>query len=169
MNGNILTQTSWRVKSVFTLTVLFATTCLLLTNLSAEHDYDSHEEYGLGVWGEAYVSTWYDGTFARSYHSAYLVNETNDAFQYYYEFDAKLLADEENVLDEDNTDGEGAIQMDDWEIEVENFSFRKTTAGDYTIEAFTDLDIKDFNDHLRTYEWHASCSTTFMIDNPEQE
>ena len=38
MNGNILTQNSWKVTVVFTLTVLFATTCLLLTDLPAEVD-----------------------------------------------------------------------------------------------------------------------------------
>ena len=45
MNGKILTQNSWKVTVVFTLTVLFATTCLLLTNLFAEHDNDMDEDW----------------------------------------------------------------------------------------------------------------------------
>ena len=71
-----------------TLTVLFATTCLLLTNLFADHDYDIDENWAFKdhenpevrqiVWGEAYASTWYDPPFAKSYQYAYVSNGSDE-------------------------------------------------------------------------------------------
>ena len=83
MNGNILTQTSWKVKAVFTLTVLFATTCLLLTDLPAEVDIDQGTKLQ-NVWGEAYVSTRYDTPHARGYTDGFFLNNLDRLIRRYF-------------------------------------------------------------------------------------
>ncbi len=179
MNGKILTQNSWKVTVVFTLTVLFATTCLLLTNLFAEHDNDMDEDWAFKdhenpevrqiVWGEAYASTWYDPPFAKSYQYAYVSNSSDEVpIRCYYTFRTTLTgpAAFEPIVDQ----GDGTAPRNDWWVEATDsshfrFSLNGKPDGLYTIHASSDLTVKadfDNNGSLESVDgFHASISTDF--------
>ena len=170
MNGNILTQTSWKVKAVFTLTVLFATTCLLLTNLTAQ-DYDSDEvdnDWDSGwafqennVFGSASVCTWYDAPFLKSSHCASISRSDAGGYTYYYTFEAKLNEDEEVKRDADH----GPLPPNYWS-KSESFSFLvdQDEEGDHKIDAFSFLKIvEEFGDQ-RSKSWRADATTSINIE-----
>ena len=63
---------------VFTLTLLFATTCLLLTDLHAlDQDFQSATEFAGNVYGSTYVCTWFD-KLTETAHSSHSVAVDND-------------------------------------------------------------------------------------------
>ena len=170
MRGNILTQTNWQVKAVFTLTVLFATTCLLLTNLTAQ-DYDSDEvdnDWDSGwafqennVFGSASVCTWYDAPFLKSSHCASISRSDAGGYTYYYTFEAKLTDPQgnEDVKDESN---HGPLPLNYWS-KSKSFSFL-VGEGDHTINAFSFLKIvEEFGDG-RSESWRATATTSINIE-----
>ena len=63
--------------SVFTLTLLFATTGLLLTDLYAfNEDFRSSTEFAGNVYGSTYVCTWFD-RLTETAHSSHSVTVDN--------------------------------------------------------------------------------------------
>ena len=163
MNGNILTQTSWKVKVVFTLTLLVATTCLLLANLSAQdydsdevdNDWDSHWAFQENnVFGSASVCTWYDAPFLKSSHCASISRSDAGGYTVYYEFEAKLNEDEDVKRDADH----GPLPLNYWS-KSNSFSFL-VGDGDHKIDAFSFLKIvEEFGDG-RIETWRATASTS---------
>ena len=63
---------------VFTLTALFVTTCLLLTNLIAENDMDTESLLDGDVDGYTEVTTWFNFPLAKSVHQASVYNNSNE-------------------------------------------------------------------------------------------
>ena len=62
---------------VFTLTLLFATTCLFLTDLYAlDQNFRSVTEFAGNVYGSTYVCTWFD-TLTETAHSSHSVAVDN--------------------------------------------------------------------------------------------
>ena len=175
MRGNILTQTSWKVKTVFTLTVLFGTTCLFLTNLPAGYvegdniDREGSWTFAGSAYGEAYVTTAYDAPTAWSCHNAYIWNGSNVQIRRYHIFTARVtvppnvqkLADKE-VDDEGWVDGGSS-----WSA-CKRFSFnmtrkpdgRYTIHGSSSVTAKIDWDGEGFDDEKT---WNASTSTGFKL------
>ena len=158
MNGNILTQNSWKVTVVFTLTVLFATTCLFLTNLSAQQvegdpnmRWNGRWELNNEVWVEASVCVGYYAPSLKSSHCIYVWNSsTQHEVKCYYEFDAKVTGP---GLDDDDDDfheneiGEGvAPTRDSWSKSgAFSFDMSDEEEGIFTITAFTDIEVKRKN------------------------
>ncbi len=147
MNGNILTQNSWKVAVVFTLTVLFATTCLLLTDLPAEVDFEQATKLQ-NVWGEAYVSTSYDAPHARGYADGFFMNNLDLLVRRYFKFEVKVTypngsTDVRNRSDE----GDNLPAGERW-VDAPNYKFPMggKPRGRYKITASSDLTAKvDFN------------------------
>ena len=174
MNGNILTQNSWKVTVVFTLTMLFATTCLLLTNLFAQ-DYDSDEvdndwdsDWAFqenNVFGSASVCTWYDAPFLKSSHCASISRSDEGGYTYYCEFEATWT----NPQDEEKVERDpehGALPPNYWS-KSKNFSFLVEEEGLHTINAFSFLKIiEEFGDG-RITSWRADATTSIRIVNDE--
>ena len=125
MNRSILTQTSWQVKVVFT-TVLLTTTCLLLTDLLAEYDFEQATKLQ-NVWGEAYVSTRYDAPHARGYADGFLMNDLDLLVRYYYTFRAEIegpsQVDPITKIHPKERSGEGDLPGGDRWVDAQNFSF----------------------------------------------
>ena len=195
MNGNILTQTSWKVKAVFTLTVLFASTFLLITNLPAGYfvgdnsdlkagwafDEWSTEAKKVRVWCESYVTTWYDTPYAKSCHNAYISNDSGIPLRYYYTFKAEVTADD---ADDDaeiapkEVEGHGFVANGDSWSTCKSFSFNMDVLGEdrewYKITGWSDLTVKgdftqngNFQDQGEISEWNAKCSTGFRYVKEE--
>lgn len=162
---------------VFTLTVLFATSCLFLTNLSAGHDAVSG--YGDGmlnfVWGSSGVTTEYDAPYARSMHFANFYNYSGHQgwraaipVRYYYILHSEILGP---GIDDwtKGRDGHGDVAGRDWWSTSETYSFNMggRREGRYTIAASTDLTVKadlDGDGNPETQDgWDTSASTEFRI------
>ena len=170
MNGNILTQTSWKVKVVFTLTALFATTCLLLTDLPAEVDIDQGTKLQ-NVWGEAYVSTRYDAPHARGYADGFFLNNLDRLVRRYFKFKVEVTGPG-NQIQPKQRSGHGDLPGGERWVDAQNYSFHMggKPAGRYTVTASSDLTAKvDFNNNGQFGEgevadWNAKCSTVFDIE-----
>ena len=153
---------------IFTLTMLFATTCLFLTSLTAEIDYDSGHIWAGNAWGEAYVSTWFESPNAKSSHWVSLGNYSTVQLRYYYglESDVDGPTDKFPKVKEDD----GWVERNMWWSTSRSHSFNMSGARDgwYTIYGSSDLDVKaDFNrdgDFDAFDGWNASCSTRFRIE-----
>lgn len=163
---------------VFTLTLLFATTCLLIVNLPADDDYEwgsSDGDYGdapapfENVYGYTWVTCWYDTDTSHAYssHHFFLTNEGWRSVRWYSHFwcdmDDPFLAPKEKKDD-------GWVEMNEEDSDSEVFSY--DMAGKrkkmYTIEGFTNLQIKgdfDGNGTLeKTYTWRAYADHDFELD-----
>ena len=171
MRGNILTQTNWQVKAVFTLTVLFAT-CLLLTDLIAEYDVDQRTQLQ-NVWGEAYVSTSYDHPHARGYADGFLMNNLDRLVRRYFTFKVEVTGPGKKIKPKQRS-GHGDLPGGERWVDAQNYSFHMggKPAGHYTVTASSDLTAKvDFNnngqfDKDEVAYWKAKCSTDFRIEEP---
>ena len=174
MNRNILTQTSWKVKAVFTLTVLFATTCLLVTNLSAQEnennpnmDWRERWELNNDVLVEASVCVGYYAPSLSSGHCVYVRNtSTQHEVTCYSEFDAKVTGpglDDDDDFHKNREGGGTAPAMGGTWSDSETFSFNMSgRTGDFTITAFSDIEVKRKNGS-ETGGIRATIARTFRI------
>ncbi len=156
---------------VFTLIALFATTGLLLTNLSA---YDDNGDYGYAgmpfenVYGYAWVTVWYDTEFSipKSYHHFFLRNGGGVPVACYNNFEADV--DGPSVVLPQSKGDFRWVPINDEASDTHTFSFDMTgkLRGKYTIKGKTDIDIEaDFNNDGETestWPWRASASTKFV-------
>ena len=155
---------------VFTLIALFATTCLLLTNLSA---YDDDGDYGYAgvpyenVYGYAWVTVWYDSDTSTpySYHHFFLTNGGGVPVACYNNFEADV--DGPSVVLPQSKGDFRWVPIDDEASDTHTFSFDMTgkLGGRYTLDGSTDVDIEaDFNGGGGTefpWSWRATASTEF--------
>lgn len=154
---------------IFTLTVLFATTCLLLTHLTAEWDSDQGTKELANnkgeVYGYAYVCTGWDFPYATSYHDSHAWNYAKIAVKYYCKFEATVSGPEE--IEPKKAEPEGWIAMDGFAYEDEYFRFnmRGKEEGWYTITGETDLNVKADTNGNGAFDsflsWSADSFTPF--------
>ena len=156
---------------VFTLTALFVTTCLFLTNLIAENDMDTDFVFDGDVEVYTEVTTWFSFPLAKSVHQAAIHNNSNKSVRYYYTFKATVSGPEE-IPAKEKSDHGWVAKNDSW-YDSKNFSFnmRGRKEGKYTITAKADLTVKsdlngdgDFEDPGEIDGVDSSCSTTFRIN-----
>ncbi len=162
---------------VFTLTVLFATACLLLTNLSAGYDWSSGSGGNLEfVWAGSTVFTSWNFPIAKGMHAFSVYNYSGFEgyrsaipVRYYYVFESEILGPGIDEWKKDD-DGHGTIEARDWWSISQTFSFnmRGKGAGNYSIVASTDLTVKadlDGDGNPETQDgWDSSTSTLIVID-----
>ena len=153
---------------VFTLTALFATTFLFLTNLIAASNSDKGYKLGGDVYGYAYISTGFNFPYATSYHDAHVWNYSGRAIKYYCTFEATVSGPSE--IEPKKAEPEGWVEIDGFAFESDYFRFnmRGKEAGEYTITGKSDLDVKvDLNgdgDFDAFPSWRASTFTPFEIE-----
>ena len=150
---------------IFSLTLLFGTACLFLTNLTAEIDYDSGDEMAGNAWGEAYVATWFDFPHAKSCHWVSLMNSGPVPIRYYYDFYMNISGPDDIFPLQVDDDGWVALDSSWSTSEIFSVNMRHKQGGRYMINAYTDLDIKADVNHDGLFDtfggWYASCSTSF--------
>ena len=147
---------------VFTLMLLFATTCLFLPNLSAWVDWDSGDIWAGNASGEAYVCAWYSFPFAKSTHWVSLFNCGPVPIRYYYDFYMDVSGPED-IPALQAGDGGWCPINDAWSTsKTFSVNMRHKEEGCYEIDASTDFSIKaDFNRDgvFETFGgWNASVS-----------
>lgn len=157
---------------VFTLIALFATTCLLLTNLSASDDGWDYGYAGMpfeNVYGYAWVTVWYDSDTSTpySYHHFFLTNGGGVPVACYNLFEADV--DGPSVVLPQSKGDFRWVPIDDEATDTHTFSFDMTNKlrGLYRIDGSTNVDIEaDFDgngDTESTWSWGASASTHFTF------
>lgn len=156
---------------VFTLTALFVTTCLFLTNLIAENDMDSKFVFNGDVEVYTEVTPWFNFPLAKSVHQAAVHNNSDRSIRYYCTFTATVSGPEEIPPKEKSY--QGWVAKDTSWYESKNFSFnmRGRRAGRYTITADADLTVKsdlsgdgDFEEPGEIDGEDSSCFTRFDIE-----
>lgn len=154
---------------IFTLTVLFALACVFLTNLTAfESDSDSGDVWAGNVWGNAYVSVWFEFPRAWTQHSVSLSNPGPVPIRYYWRFEGDVDGPTDKFPTRKENDG--WVEINGWWSTSKNISFnmRGARRGRYTVEGTTDLTVKaDFNgdgDFDAIEGWDASASEYFNIE-----
>ena len=152
---------------LFTLTLLFATTCLLLTDLYAfEQDFRERTEFAGNVYGSTYVCTWFD-TLTETAHSSHSVAVDNDgigAVKLYGTFGVEVHWNGGSITPLPKTK-EKRVPGDSFGSVSHNFSFllRNKEEGTGWIAASTGLEVRDLATKEKIAWPTASCSTTFKL------
>ncbi len=144
---------------IFALTALFATTCLLLTNLNAEYDWESWD--GPGGYGAATAWSGWNSPIAETWHDYYISNTIGKPIKYYWQFDA-ILKWKKRDHDSDGDADEGDLGLlGEWDGDSDRFSFNMNGRGfgDYEIIAKTTLISKVGG--VEVDNWEAEDSTSF--------
>ena len=163
---------------VFTLTALFVTTCLFLTSLSAERDWKARVGKGMMdfVWGYSEVETSFNFPIAKSYHNIAVYNDSGlpgyraaIPVRYYYDLESEVLGPDEKERKKGDSDHGDVAARSSWGLtKTYTHNMRGAPAGDYTIEASSDLTVKvDLNGdgNPETSDgWDTSTSTEFDIE-----
>lgn len=159
---------------VFTLTVVFGTACLFLTNLLAGYvegdntDREGSWKFDGAAYGEAYVTTAYDAPTAWSCHNAYIFNNSDVQIRRYHIFKAHVTGPVN--LAEKKVDDHGWVNASSSWSACKSFSFNMTNKdeGIYTIHGSSSVTAKidfdgdgNFDDK---HTWNASTSTGFKIE-----
>lgn len=145
---------------VFTLTSLFAITCLLLTNLPASyeetHQGDYHDDTFNGAWAGAIIGVWYEHPWAVCSPYGFIWNNSPGSIRYYYNAESKLLrSGGGSATRHDKEDGN--LPMGDWFVRgIDlNFNMNGRVAGRYTLSGECKVKLKDMG-HVK-----ADASTDF--------
>ena len=153
--------------SVFTLTALFATTCLLLTDLYAlDQDFRSATEFAGNVYGSTYVCTWFD-TLTETAHSSHSVAVDNygiGAVKLYGTFRVEVQWNGGSITPPPETK-EKEVPGKSFRSATHNFSFllRNKKAGKASISASTGLEVRDLATKEKVAWPTASCFTNFDL------
>lgn len=150
---------------IFTLTVLFATACLFLTELNAlSSDYRYDTKFGGEVYGEANVWTWFEFPFAKSSHHVYVSNDLPGAVKFYGTFRVAVYWNGgQNIPppreESDIVDGHSSGSTN------HNFSFnlRGKRRGPGRITASTALEVRNVATNVKLSWPTASCTTHFRL------
>ena len=150
---------------VFTLTVLFATASLFLTELYAlESDYRYATKFNGKVYGEANVWTWFEFPFANSRHHVYVSNDLPGQMKFYGKFTVEVYwnggaATPQPREESDLVDGDSSGAA------THNFSFnlRHKEAGPGYIYATTALDVRNVATNEKLSWPTAACSSGFEL------
>ena len=146
---------------VFTLIALFATTCLLLTNLYAD---DNDEDFGLAdapfddVFGSVGVSVWYDDetSTASGSFSYFLDNGDDVIIGYSYIFYTSVSGSDFFDYDSKGNSGHVAVNGDSDDDKTFTFDMEGEEEGRYTITGSTYLSIYGDTDHDGEDDaWHV--------------
>ena len=152
---------------VFTLAALFATTCLLLTNLYAlDQDFRSATEFAGNVYGSTYVCTWFDTltATAHSSHSVAVDNYGIGKVKLYGTFRVEVYWNGGSVKPRPETK-EMEVPGKSFGSASHNFSFflRNKPKGPGWIAAWTELEVRDLATKEKVAWPTASCSTDFEL------
>ncbi len=150
---------------IFSLTLLFGTVCLFLTNLNADPDWDSGDVMAGNGWAEAYATTWFDFPHAKSCHWTSLCNTGPVPIRYYYDFYMNISGPDDIFPLQVDDDGWVALDSSWSTSEIFSVNMRFKQEGRYMIYAYTDLDIKADTNHDGLFDAfdgkYASSSTGF--------
>ncbi len=152
---------------VFTLTLLFATTCLLLTDLYAlDQDFRSSTEFAGNVYGSTYVCTWFD-TLTETAHSSHSVAVDNYGIgkvKLYGTFTVEVHWNGGSITPLPETK-EKEVPGNSFGSAHHNFSFllRNKEEGPGWIDAWTGLEVRDLATKEKVAWPTASCSTNFEL------
>ena len=157
---------------VFTLTALFAITCLLVGNLRA--NMVSCGDYGYAgipfndVYGYVYVTLWYNAETSTAYSSHYFFLDNGDdvpiEYVYYFYSDVSGPAD----IPSQGVGGDGVVALNDEDSDTKLLSYNmEGEEGEFTINGGSDLVIFADTDHDGTRDswWWSTppCSTDFEL------
>ena len=152
---------------VFTLTALFATTGLFLTDLYAfNEDFESSTEFAGNVYGSTYVCTWFD-TLTKTAHSSHSVAVDNYGIgevKLYGTFRVTVRWNGGSRTPDPKTK-EKKVQGNSFGSAYDNFSFllRNKKAGPGRIEAWTELEVRDLATKEKVAWPTAHCSSNFRL------
>lgn len=152
---------------VFTLTVLFATTCLLLTDLYAfEQDSRESTEFAGNVYGSTYVCTWFD-TLTETAHSSHSIAVDNYGIgkvKLYGTFTVEVHWNGGSITPPSETE-EKEVPGKSFGSAYHSFSFllRNKPEGPGWIEASTGLEVRDLATKIKVAWPTAECSTNFRL------
>ena len=136
---------------VFTLTLLFATVCLFLTNLHAfDSDWEFDTLFNGTVYGETNVSVGFDSPIAHSSHAFYVSNDGPGAVKYYTTATAQVFWNGGSASPPPREDSDIVAANDSQNIS-ENFSFnlRNKPEGNAHISATSALDVRHIPTNVR--------------------
>ena len=157
---------------VFTLTALFAITCLFLTDLPAWGNYEDWDDGYADmpfedVYGYVYVTVWYEpGVFtAYSSHHFFLNNGVHLPVNYSYYFSSGVTGPAD--IDPQNSGDAGQVANDEV-LDSDQFSYDMAgEEGVFTISGNSDLYIDADFDHNNMPDawdqWNASAFILFEI------
>ena len=152
---------------VFTLTFLFATICLLLTDLYAfDQDFRESTEFAGNVYGSTYVCTWFDilTETAHSSHSVAVDNDGIRAVKLYGTFTVEVRWNGGSTKPLPKTK-EKEVAGNSFGSASHNFSLllRNKKAGKASISASTGLEVRDLATKEKVAWPTASCVTIFEL------
>ena len=153
--------------SVFTLTLLFASTCLFLTDLYAfDEDSRSSTEFAGNVYGSTYVCTWFD-TLTETAHSSHSVSVDNYGIgevKLYGTFRVEVHWNGGSTTPPPKVKTQRVAGKSFGSV-YHSFSFlmRNKPEGRARITAWTDLEVRDLATNIKVAWPTASCSTIFKL------
>ena len=136
---------------VFTLTLLFATVCLFLTNLHAfDSDWKYDTKFNGTVYGETNVAVWFDSPIAHSSHGAYVSNAGPGAVKFYATFTAQVFWNGGSASPPPREESD-IVAANDSQNVSESFSFnlRNKPEGNAHISATSALDVRHIPTNVR--------------------
>ena len=150
---------------VFTLILLFATTCLHLTNLRAESDSKDGYRNAGNLWGSACVSTSFDAPYAKSSHGVYVANYGPGAVKLYGTFTIKVYWSGGGSFTPTPTKKEKEVPLNGSASAYQDFSvnLRRKPKGNARITASTHLRVRDDVTDTDSSWPTASCTTHFDL------
>ena len=151
--------------SIFTLTLLFATTFFFLTDLYAfNQDFRSSTEFAGNVYGSTYVATWFDTSTqtAHSSHSIAVDNYGTGAVKLYGTFRVTVRWNGGSTTPRPKTK-EKEVPGNSFGSAYGDFSFnlRNKKAGMGRIEASTELEVRDLATKIKIAWPAARCGSDF--------
>lgn len=154
--------------SVFTLTLLFATTCLFLTDLYASfrEDFRSSTEFAGNVYGSTYVCTWFD-TLTETAHSSHSVAVDNYGIgevKLYGTFRVEVPWNGGSTTPPPKIK-EKKVPGNSFGSAYHDFSFllRNKPAGKARISAWTGLEVRDLATKEKVAWPTAECTSHFEL------
>ena len=152
---------------MFTLTLLFTTTCSLLTDLQAfEHDFQSDTKFAGNVYGSTYVCTGFDfaSQTAHSSHSVAVDNYGIGPVKLYAIFRVEVHWNGGSIKPPPVIK-EKRVPKNGFGSAYHNFSFpmRNKRKGHGYIQAWTDLEVLDLATTVKLAWPTASCITFFDL------
>ena len=147
---------------VFTLTLLFATTCLPLTHLTAESDYRGTSLFNGTVYGVTYVSTSFSYPIASTSHAVTVSNSGPGSVKFYLTGTMQVYWNGGSFLPnpKEKSDIVGANGYGSDAVSFScNLSNKDSGAG--YVHGSTDLKVRDIS--TNAVEWGTSAhATTFF-------
>lgn len=152
---------------VFTLTLLFATVCLFLTDIEAlDSDYEYETNFGGTVYGETNAWTWFDAASETAYssHSVYVWNDGPGAVKFYAKHTARVFWNGGSATPPPREES-GIIGANSSGSDSDSFSFNLSNkpAGPGSISATTGLDVRHIPTNVKLSWPTASISTSFTL------